>query len=530
MNRELVPNIDPGNLAVPVEDDGLDLSVYLNVLRRRYLYLVIPAVVVFAAVCVVTFFVLSPVYEATAKILVQSQLIPTKLAASTVTASASERVKLIEQRLTTRDNLLEIARKFNLYPDQRNRASPSQIVDWIRDATQLKQMDESLADSPRGGAALGFTLSFDYYDPVIASRVANELVSSILQQNIETREARAGETSKFFKEQVSKLEGKLGAMEVRIAEFKKANEAALPETLNDRRQRLAQLQKQIADIDQRLSLGTDPQTVLEAREQTKGLSSRLKATKQRLDNTREQRKGLIGLFNKGYVTKTRMLDVDNQIAGLQADIDILSGQLKVAQNKLALVGGDPKLLPKQRAEFARQAATLKESILKTPDVEATLSALNRDYQNLQAEYNSAKSKTTVAATGQQMEQDRQAERFEVIEQASVPDEPIKPDRSRILLAGFFGSIAAGVGMVILMEMLDKSIRSSMDLERALRIRPLITIPYLVTAAERTQKRRRMIRWLFSAACVVALALFLVHKFYLPLDVLWVRLLERQGIV
>src|SRR3981189_87478 len=118
MGRELVPTTDQGNLVVPRVEQGGDLRVYRNVLRRRYLYLIVPALVVFAAVCAVTFLVLPSVYEASAKILVQSQLIPKDLAASTVTASATERIQIIQQHLTTRDNLLEIARKFNLYPRQ----------------------------------------------------------------------------------------------------------------------------------------------------------------------------------------------------------------------------------------------------------------------------------------------------------------------------------------------------------------------------------------------------------------------------
>ena len=141
MGRELVPSMDQGNLVAPAVEQELDLRVYLNVLRRRYLFLIIPAVAIFAAICAVTFLLLPSVYQATAKILVVSQLIPSDLATSTVAAGAAERIKVIEQRLTTRDNLLEIARKFDLYPKQRSFLSPSEIVDWIREATQIQQIE-----------------------------------------------------------------------------------------------------------------------------------------------------------------------------------------------------------------------------------------------------------------------------------------------------------------------------------------------------------------------------------------------------
>ena len=271
-----------------------------------------------------------------------------------------------------------------------------------------------------GTEAVGFSLSFDYYNPVIAARVANELIASILEQNIQARGARAAETSKFFGQQVSKLEGKLAEMEKRIAHYKKANEASSPETLNDRRERLAQLQSQL------ITLGTGPKDSVEAQAQLKGLNGRLKAAQQQLQNATEQRAGLEGLFKKGYVTKTRLMDLDNRIAQLQGEIEQITASITVAQSKVDESGGQPEFLPKKRAELAGQAAALEESIAKTPEVESGLNALLRDYENLKTDYRLAKSKTTVAATGEQMEEDRQAERFEVIEQADRPDRARKP--------------------------------------------------------------------------------------------------------
>ena len=242
-------------------------------------------------------------------------------------------------------------------------------------------------------------------------------------------------------------------MEKRIADFKKANEASSPETLNDRRDRLAKLQSQISDIDQQITLGTGPKDIVEAQAQLKSLNGRLQAAQKQLQNATEQRADLEGLFKKGYVTKVRLMDLDNRIAQLQAEIEEVTASITVAQKKMDESGGQPDFLPKKRAELAEQAAALEESIAKTPEVESGLNALLRDYENLRTDYRLAKSKTTVATTGEQMEEDRQAERFEVIEQASAPTEPVRPNRPRILLGGLFGSMAAGAGMVILMEAL-----------------------------------------------------------------------------
>src|SRR5690606_17258504 len=102
------------------------------------------------------------------------------------------------------------------------------------------------------------------------------------------------------------------------------------------------------------------------------------------------------------------------------------------------------------------------AIQRTPQVESELIALTRAYDNMQQEYRDAKAKASEAEVGEQLEADRQGERFEVIEQATVPGEPISPNRKRIATMGAVGGLAAGVGLMMLLEMLDKSIRSGSD--------------------------------------------------------------------
>ena len=527
MGLDLIP-IDQRQAGMPSQEAEFDVRAYIDVLRRRYLYLAVPAIILFAVICVVTLFLLPSVYQATARILVVSQLIPNDLATSTVAASAAERIKVIEQRLTTRDNLLAIARKHQLYPKQRDMTSPSTLVEWIREATKIEQIALGTPQAQWGRPAtevVGFSLSFEYSDPAIAARVANDLVASILEQNIQSRGARAAETSKFFGQQVKRLEAELANLENKIADFKKANEAASPETLADRRERLAQLESTLATIDQMTTLGLGPQDALQAKADMTGLSSRLRSAQQQLKNAEEQRAGLEKLHAKGYVTKTRLMESANGILRLQAEIDELTGRVTVAQGKLAEIGGDPEALPKRRAEIERQVKALQESIARTPEVEGGLNALLREYENLKTDYRLAQGKTNVAATGEQMEEDRQAERFEIIEQASVPTEPARPNRTQILFFGAAFSVGAGVALVLLLEMLDKSIRSPKDLERLLQIRPLVTIPYVGTTKEKEKKAHSLRRSLALAVILFTIGVVVASQFLMPLDVIFRKLIQ-----
>ncbi len=220
-------------------EQDFDIKVYLDVLRRRYLYFLIPAILLFAATVVVAY-LLPRVYQATATILVELQQIPTDLASPTVTINALERIQALQQRITARDNLLQVAGKYNLYEGGR-RKSPSEIAEQMREDIVIEPIDLGQRSTRRDMGVIGFKVSFQYSDPATASRVANELVSLILAQNLASRRTRASETSKFMQDQLRRYEEQLSAQEQKIADFKQANEAELPETMEYRRAQLAEV-------------------------------------------------------------------------------------------------------------------------------------------------------------------------------------------------------------------------------------------------------------------------------------------------
>src|ERR1700676_5455858 len=96
---------------------GLKFSHYIEILRRRIFYFLIP----FGLVSVIGLYLAAiqkPSYLSEGKILVESQVIAPDLVRPVVTATAGERINVIQQRVLTRDNLLSIANKFGLFPQQ----------------------------------------------------------------------------------------------------------------------------------------------------------------------------------------------------------------------------------------------------------------------------------------------------------------------------------------------------------------------------------------------------------------------------
>src|SRR5207247_10772259 len=109
----------------------LQPTFYWQLFKRRWAYFFLPCLVIAGAGAGVAV-LLPAAYVSEGKILVQSQQIPTELVRPTVTSAAQERIQVIEQRTMTRDNLIAIADKFQLFPDKRSLISVTELVALMR--------------------------------------------------------------------------------------------------------------------------------------------------------------------------------------------------------------------------------------------------------------------------------------------------------------------------------------------------------------------------------------------------------------
>src|SRR5689334_3612610 len=90
-----------------------------GLVRRRALAIGIAAVCVIAALAIAL--LLPPSYRSTGTILIEQQEVPADLVRSTVTAYADQRLQVINQRVMTSSNLLDIMRRYSLYPERQGR-------------------------------------------------------------------------------------------------------------------------------------------------------------------------------------------------------------------------------------------------------------------------------------------------------------------------------------------------------------------------------------------------------------------------
>ena len=214
-----------------MEEQTLDFNDYLDAFKRRRTSILVIAAVVFV-IGAVAALVWPATYKSSATILIKEQDIPPDLVRSTVTSFASQRIQAISQKVMARPNLMEIIDKYNLYADERERLTTEEIISEMRDNIGMDLIDADVVD-PRTGrptsATIAFQLSFSGENPSQVQKVANELMSLYLKENLKERSEKANETYTFLNDESKRLSGEIADLEAKLAAFKEKHVNTLPE-------------------------------------------------------------------------------------------------------------------------------------------------------------------------------------------------------------------------------------------------------------------------------------------------------------
>ncbi|SET42794.1 GumC family protein [Oceanicella actignis] len=528
--------------AAPAPGPGLigDLTYWLAVARRRFWTLFAVWVAV-ALVGVGVAYVLPPVYESRALILVETQRISPDLVRSTVSSPAGERIALIRQRLLTRETMLELAERHRLFPEGAD-ISPTRKVEAMRRAIVLEQapLGNNPGWNPGAAGATAFTVAFTAAEAETAAAVVNDLVTRILAQNTRLRRDRAETTSAFFAQEAQRLADELARQEAAIIAFMREHEDSLPDSLDYRRDQLDLLQERAAGLElRRLELEQERSSLtfildsVESPAQSaleRGLEAARRALMERSAVLSSQHPEIRSLRSRVQAFEAAVAAERAARAQAPAGTDAAPPPPAAveARRRLAFIDAQIAHIGNRLTELEAQRAALERTILATPNVEIALNALRRQYEETESRYRDARAKLAEAQAGEQLEFQQQGERMEVIEPPVVPEWPIRPNRLKMAVASVAAGLAAGLGLIVLLELLSGVVRRSDDLERIGR-RPVAVLPYVTT----TNERRRV--WavrLLAAAAVFgggAAALWAIDAHVMPLELLARKALERSGL-
>ncbi|MEP6021570.1 MAG: chain length-determining protein [Paracoccaceae bacterium] len=511
---------------------NFDLRFYCSLFLRR-LPVMTALLLICSGVGVVTALKLPPIYSTSARMLVEAPQIQIDSAAQNV--EAAEQLQVIEQQLMTRANLIDIAQKWRVFEDMQS-MTPDAIASEMRSSTRIRRT------SGRGEATL-MTIQFSGRTGQIVANVVNDYVTLVLEENNTFRQERVRNALSFFQQEVERLNSDLDSQSARIVGFKNDNSTALPDDLVYRQGRQTLLLERLSDLESDRSKWVNQRAeMLAIFESTGSLrpgtpQRELSPEEQRLNELRLSLQEALGVYSE---THPSVLRLKTQIEQLEAQIGAFSG---VDNADTEDPSGVPSILDITLADIDQRLQEVDRDIARTNEeltrLEASISAtaanaialegLQREYENIQTQYNSAVSDLNQARMGERIEVNSQGQRISVIENASVPQDPSGPGRTKIAASGVGAGLGLAGGFFFLLEFLNRTIRRPTELRSRFGIVPLASIPYMESRRERTMRRTILITAFVAVLISVPAILYYIDTQYMPLELLANKIINRLGI-
>lgn len=524
--------------------NSLDFRFYALVVKRRITYFLLPFLVILTG-ALIGIFSLPKVYNSSAKILVESKQISDTFVKATVTTLAAERLEILKQRVLTRENLLRLVDKLNLYPANTT-LSKTEIVDNMRSRIKFDMLDIGMVPKKGGRSAdrltVAFAVGFDSNSPPSATKVVNELVTIVLDEDARNRSNAANTTTNFMAREAERVNSELEKINAVLAEFKLTNTEKLPERLTFNTTQLERVNRDIEEAQRSIvSLGDQRRLVeLEGKLKQTTIAPLGKDTASASALEQHMATLQLELSQKSAV----FAPTHPEIRAMRLKIDLIqrlittakssaktpttvseikestNPDLQVINEKLQSLSDAMETAKKNIAKLTETASTLKQNVAQTPSTGSLLDTIIRKQAALQTSADELAVKLSQANLAKQLENDQQAERLTVIEAPEIPTEPVSPKTLQLSLLAFGASMAAGASTAFGAEFLDGTVRRGRDLETGRKnLRLLMSIPYISTVEEQKTWRKKFLRNLLIFLALIAAVVAIVHLFIKPVDLI-----------
>ncbi|WP_446811788.1 lipopolysaccharide biosynthesis protein [Methylomonas sp. 2BW1-5-20] len=372
-----------------MENQAIDIKDYLKIIKRRRKFLLIPFLVV-AVISVLLAVLLPALYRSTSTILIEAQEIPAELVHSTVTTFADQRIQMISQRIMTRPNLSEIIKKYDLYADDRKKKPEEVILEKMRKSIKVETISADVANNKSGPAqqaTIAFTLTFDDRSPSLAQKVANELTSLFLKENIKSRTESAENAALFLSEESKRLKVKIQEIQQSLATFKEKNLNQLPQISALNQQELTSLSNQLLQLDSQERSLQDRRFYLEGElaqidpnaMATNAVGNRVFDMKDRLKELQSQYPSVLSSHSANHpdvIKIKREIESLQKEIGSNTDVNSMNAELTDRKAELALLlkqysdkHPDVVKLQKQISALQQSLANTKQSEYSNTDIQ-----------------------------------------------------------------------------------------------------------------------------------------------------------------
>ena len=487
-----------------IENRELSMDDYLAMLKRRIKLILIPTLVL-PIVGFAVSFAFSPKYTSQSVVLVQGQKVPEGYVRPVVTEDLNQRIATLQNEALSADRLRPLIETLQL---AKNGRTVEGLIDEIRSnmsiaPVQVSDVSAPLGKKGRGGNVPGFNVAYTASNPREAQELCAGLTDLILKENINDRTQVAQSTTDFLSRQLQDAKRDLDDLDSRLADFKKHYLGQMPGDIDNNLKILMGLNSQLDANTQTLNRAQQDKAYTESL-----LAQQVAAWKssQTTTNPDTLQKQLAQLQSQLITLQARYTDDYPDVIKTKRDIAQLQKQLNdmnsaassssAAPNDTENLGEPPEIRQMRMqihqnqqliAQATRNQQRLQDQIrlyqgrvALSPGIEEQYKQLTRDYGTAQKFYDDLLAKKSQAEMQTAMEREQQGEQMDLLIPADLPDSPSFPKRFLFAGGGFGGGLMLGLGLAMLMEMRDKSLRTESDVIAALDMPVLSQVPWVGT--------------------------------------------------
>lgn len=538
-----------GEQPLSVSRRALDVEDYLDIARRHRSWILAPA---FAGLvlAVVTAFLWPDSYRASGMIRVVPPKVPNRLIQTNITEAMSQRVSTIYQDIISRSTLTNLIQTHNLYPDERKRLPMEDVVEMMRSDIDVGQ----ITGLRRGDSGAAFRVQFSYSDKRIAQKVCTDLISRFIDLSLSSRSSQSLITTEFFRDQLEVAKSEIDEIDRRLTALRIRNAGQMPDQADALLNRINTLETSIQSINSSLNRVNQEKLQLETnlrflRQQAteaanapasaaggtgggaaggRRVDPRLAQTQAEVNRMESSLAMMMQNYKENHPDVQRAksyLDAKRrQLEELRRDLEAaaleepvmasapaagapapasrrvpLEVSRSIAQVQSSLQAKDMEMedLNRQMNATRERIRVMQGRLEASPAAQQEYVQLMRDRKLVEERYNELATKANVSAMATDLENRKQSETLEILEQPIMPSDPYAPNRQLIILGGLFAGLAIGVALASGRELKDTSLKNLKDVRAYTKLTVLGSIPLLEN--DFIVRRRRRLGWLAWAA-------------------------------
>jgi polysaccharide biosynthesis transport protein len=518
----------------------LDFEDYIDILRRNVRWIIGPA---FAGIVVSTVvaYLMEDTYVSQAAIRIVPQQISGELVHSVNSQDVSDRINGMAQQILSRSVLSSLISSYGLYKEELKREPMEDVLSTMRGAIEIGAAT-GVTNLQSGKGLPAMRIQFSYRDRLTAQRVCADIVSRFMSASSQEQLTSQVSANSFLTDEYESAKRELEAADQKLQDYRMRNSGKLPEEMQTNMAQMAALEQRLSSLNDLATRNSERRMMLDtqlhiAKDRLASVKASSPASQVRDSKALEIEKEIEDLNSTIASMKDRYTDdypdlqtAKDRLAVLKRERDeaLKAPAPKVTENAVennlstrermdaqAMVEGIQSNIKASQMEDAgnnKEIAQLnavlrgyQARIEQAPAGEKEYTELQRDRDNAKLNFDKLQQSIQMSKISLNMERQKQGETLELLDQASTPTTPTKPQRSLIIPIGIAGGLVLGFILVGIREVRDTSLKNLKDARLYTQLSILGSVPLLENDV--VVQRRKQVMWVsWATGTIVGIAI------------------------